>query len=76
MKVFWWQLGLHLEPETVEETKALRLLVDNVRFSSIVADPSLEGTGVLCQQSLEYIVRNSEIDPSRCCGTVEQFADQ
>jgi len=76
MKIFWWQLGLHLEPETSEESKALRLLVNNAKLTTIGADPSLESTGVLCQQSLESIVRNPEIDPGQYCGTVEQFADQ
>ena len=30
MKVFWWQCGLHIEPESKEESKALILLVDSL----------------------------------------------
>jgi len=37
VKVFWWQGGLHAEPETVEEGKAMRLLYDTVRRFSIAA---------------------------------------
>ena len=29
MKVFWWQRGLHAEPERAEERKALVLLFDS-----------------------------------------------
>ncbi len=30
MKVFWWQCGLHIEPEKSEESEALILLVDRL----------------------------------------------
>lgn len=38
MKVFWWQGGLHAEPETAEEGKAMRLLYDSIKRTSIAAD--------------------------------------
>ena len=38
MKVFWWQGGLHAEPETPEEGRAMQLLFENCKRSSIAAD--------------------------------------
>ena len=35
MKIFWWQGGLHAEPETPEEGKAMRALYDAARRTSI-----------------------------------------
>ena len=32
MRVFWQQGGLHLEPESEQERKALATLVDNAKF--------------------------------------------
>lgn len=36
MKVFWWQAGLHLEPETNEEREALVSLVNSVKMVDTV----------------------------------------
>ena len=33
MRIFWWQLGLHLKPESQEEANMLVALVDNTRFT-------------------------------------------
>lgn len=44
MKIFWWQLGLHFEPETPEESKALCLLFHNAHITSI-AGPHCSGEG-------------------------------
>jgi hypothetical protein len=38
MKVFWWQGGLHAEPESPEEGKALMLLWKSIHRSSIGAE--------------------------------------
>ena len=38
MKAFWWQGGIHLEPETPEEGRAMRLLYDSVKRTSIGAE--------------------------------------
>ena len=43
MKIFWWQGGLHAQPETPEERKALAMLVDNARITSIGATPEEQG---------------------------------
>jgi hypothetical protein len=40
MKVFWWQGGLHAEPETSEEGRALRVLYDSAKRWSIAAEGS------------------------------------
>jgi len=34
MKVFWLDLGIHIEPETIEENKALQLIWDSVKKTS------------------------------------------
>jgi hypothetical protein len=34
MKVFWWQVGLHIEPENDDERKALILLYDSLKLES------------------------------------------
>ena len=62
MKVFWWQCGLHIEPESNEEHAALCLLLDTVKFTSIAADSpeeltkSVQTSSVLCQQLSEEVV--------------------
>lgn len=33
MRIFWWQHGLHLKPESQEEANMLVALVDNTRFT-------------------------------------------
>lgn len=43
MKAFWWQGGLHFEPETPEEGNAMRLLYDSTKKSSIGAEGSGSG---------------------------------
>ena len=30
MRVFWWQAGVHVEPENDEEREALQVLVDSL----------------------------------------------
>ena len=77
MKAFWWQCGLHIEPESKEESAALQLLVDGFKMTSIGAvNGSLQITGVLGEHSLEVGVLNHEIPPSASSGTVKQLANQ
>ena len=33
--MFWWQGGLHLEPESKEEGEALELLTSNLLFTNL-----------------------------------------
>lgn len=76
MKIFWWQLGLHFEPETSDENKALRLLFNNVHVTSVGADPSAKDTGVLFQQLSERSVCDLQVDPSASGYGVEKLAHQ
>lgn len=32
MKIYWWQGGLHAEPENAVETEALMVLLDAVKY--------------------------------------------
>lgn len=49
MKVFWWQGGLHAEPESPVETEALLVLMENLRYERPPEndDPRTAGTNVL-----------------------------
>jgi hypothetical protein len=77
MKVFWWQCGLHIEPENKEESAALQLLVDGIKMTSIGAvNGSLQATSVLGEQCTEIGSADHEILTSTSAGTVEQLADQ
>jgi hypothetical protein len=55
MKIFWWQLGLHIEPENKEEQAALCLLLDKARFTSIGAVQSSEVTSIGCEQLTKFV---------------------
>jgi hypothetical protein len=58
MKIFWWQGGLHAEPETEDERKALVLLSDGSRRSNLAS----ESTGT--KKTLHHVVSNLEFNPS------------
>ena len=51
MKVYWWQQGIHIEPESKEEYKVLiditKVLVPNLKF----ADPEDEIPSGECDDS-------------------------
>jgi hypothetical protein len=56
MKAFWWQDGLHFEPETKEERKALALLLDSFRVTSIaLSDESAVSACVLRDHGGEVV---------------------
>jgi len=57
MRVFWWQEGLHIEPETKEERAALVLLFDGFRKST-VSESAMIGQGP------HRVVGNLELHPS------------
>jgi hypothetical protein len=60
MKIFWWQNGLHFEPETSEERKALALLLASSQLTSIAGEAkSGASSGVLGEEISESIVRNA-----------------
>jgi hypothetical protein len=66
MRIFWYQGGLHAEPETPEEGMAMRLLFEGARRSTIGATEAGEGpktrsrvsltSSVLEHDSLESLV--------------------
>ena len=43
MKIFWWQAGLHIEPENFAEIEALILLWDSTKKTSIGAEGAGSG---------------------------------
>jgi len=63
MKVFWWQGGLHAEPETPEEGRALRMIYDATKRWSIAGKggngPKVTGASlsrVSSEEVLEHLV--------------------
>jgi hypothetical protein len=62
MKVFWWQGGLHAEPETKEEQKALVLLLDSMKLTSMAnTEDSAVCTGVLSDHGAKVGVANFKL---------------
>jgi hypothetical protein len=60
MKIFWWQAGLHIEPETKEEHKALNLLLGSAYMTSIASKSrSLKGSCPLGKKGLKVLVASS-----------------
>ena len=43
MRIFWYQGGLHAEPESPEEGRAMRLVWDSVKRASIGAEGAGDG---------------------------------
>jgi len=40
MQIFWWQHGLHIQPENSEEAAMMIKLVDSVKFGPRPGSPS------------------------------------
>jgi len=57
MKVFWWQAGLHIEPETDSERAALALIYDSLRKTDLRSE-SAEG-----KQLPHRVVGNLQLNP-------------
>ena len=65
MKIFWWQGGLHIEPETKEERSALALLLESTNIISISGNKeSTVASGVFAEQPPEGIIVDSQSSPS------------
>jgi hypothetical protein len=56
MRVFWWQRGLHVEPESQEEANMLVKLVDSVKFVDRPGSPR--------EQLSKSVVRDHEAVPT------------
>ena len=62
MKMFWWQGGLHIEPETKEERVALALLLDSAKITSIaIPGESAVCTGVLREQPVKLGIADTQL---------------
>jgi len=65
MQIFWWQGGIHIEPENGEDTDALmRLWNAEKRFPS---SPSSDGcsTGSVCVEKIQdSLVGQQQVSPS------------
>jgi hypothetical protein len=52
MKIFWWQGGLHIEPESKAEHEAIKILAESLNLVHV--NPRLETgpiTGNLCHDN-------------------------
>ena len=59
MKIFWWQAGLHFEPETKAETDALMILWEAKKIPSHISDaPRGSTNSIVCKEFLDDISRN------------------
>jgi hypothetical protein len=62
MKVFWWQDGVHFEPETKEESRALALLLDSMKVVSIsTPGDSAVCTSIFREQSAKVIAADAKL---------------
>jgi len=57
MKMFWWQGGLHIEPEDAEDRKALMKLWEAKRVPPDPCGQQPESTGVVGVKLLDVGVR-------------------
>jgi hypothetical protein len=59
MKIFWWQAGLHFEPETKAETDALMVLWEAKKTLAHISDASRASTsGIVREELLDSIAGN------------------
>lgn len=71
MRIFWYQGGLHLQPESIEECQALDLLSKNVKFERppemLCSTPSGESEAGEsgCQKILDFVSGRKQIGPRR-----------
>ena len=62
MRVFWWQDGLHFEPETKEERTALALLLDSIKVHSIAnVSDSTVCTSILREHGDKVFTTNTKL---------------
>jgi hypothetical protein len=56
MRIFWWQHGLHIKPESQSEANMLVALVDSVKFGREPESPS--------EQAAKIVVGDPQFVPS------------
>lgn len=62
MKVFWWETGIQIEPETKEETDALKTLWDSAQKESVFpsrkrkSGPGASTSGTCVENTSKLIV--------------------
>lgn len=67
MRVLWWQLGIHIEPENQREHDLLSVLTDSVRFEKPPEVTFRGGSGKLelrIQDGSEFAVTDHQIPMS------------
>jgi hypothetical protein len=52
MRVFWWQAGLHFEPETKTETEALMILWEAKKTLPHISDASRGSASSIVREEL------------------------
>jgi ADP-glucose pyrophosphorylase len=52
MKIFWWQAGLHFEPETKAEIDALMILWESKRILPEVNENGVVSSGCVIDKKL------------------------
>ena len=57
MRVFWWQAGVHIEPENKEEMAALAILYDGFQKTQL-------SEATVPEQGFHGVVGNLELHPS------------
>jgi hypothetical protein len=56
MKVFWWQAGLHFEPETKAETDALMILWEAKKFLPDISNTPSDSTCSIVREEFQNSV--------------------
>ena len=67
MRVFWWQAGIHLEPESKEEREAMALLYDGFRKTGLWDEKQHSerpSEAAESEQDMHRVVGNLEFHPS------------
>lgn len=60
MKVYWWQDGVHIKPESQEERQALFVLTEGLDFVGIKAEIQSGPIGAIQRSDQESVVRVDE----------------
>ncbi len=73
MRVFWWQQGLHIEPENQQEASMLVALVDGLKFGRAeLPSEQLAESGVGNAQLVPSAMPSAEVNGQE---TVRRFVN-